>query len=1055
MLRPARFEKFCLSQRFWKSVALSLSLVSCVVAGPALAIDYEVTTLADDLETDIGTFRWAVAQVNANDTGLDRIIFAQALLPQADADDVLNIFLNSAPLAITVELQIVAPTDLTPDPDVNYAVNIEDADGNFNTSESLILRNVNLNGASLTFNGGTKGASDTIDLVYDLSEDTITQDVLGNVQDGNSIVPVVDPGRVVKLGRGELAFLTGAGSRSGGILLVDGTFRTDSFAVFGEDIQICADGLGADVGYTSATCDETLLIFEMPSLSIDPDAPRGTVVTNGNFNGNISSEAVGGENGKVVKTGIGRLSLTGENTYQGGTYIMEGNLTGDVDSVQGDIYICPDVVNIIKASDPDGLAPIACSLEERAELTIGINDDEVDAIFAGEVHGGGLFQKAANTVLTINNDQLDFHGELLVSEGTLVMNGDVGTLGDSTTEVDVTVANGATFTGTGTINGDVDVQSGGTLSGGPDLGPGPLTIALNLDVSGTVDLTDQNIAGTTARIRNGAVIKLDPAIAGGPGTLSLSSTLTLNGGAVDVDFDPDEDLALLNGFFTVAESDVALDGELTGGQGGSGILNQIAIFNLELRYNDGVNCTGAFNICLSSSFDPDLTDDAVTKNQRGIAGALGNAYECAQDPNMPGCGISDDTADDFNQVFGNFTVPVDEVPGVLDQMASEEFAAFSDVRIAGASRFNRSISRRFDLELNDFASPDDSDASQDTEGEDASSLPGPPQPADVSATGTRWKALGGNSRTYRDYRRDRMERRQGKQREPMSMDRHAGRGGLTGWLDIHGVMGEVGGSENADDVKYRIYGPLFGVDYGLTENITVGVTAGYTRNEIQTKGSNSKGTGNSYQGGVYAGAVFDDFYLTGAVRYAYTDLETRREIRFGNLNRTATGDFDASDVTAFFEAAYDIPVPGTIVVQPLIAVAYNSLSQSSFNENNADSLNLEIAKQDYDALQTSVGVRLALFGRDGEGRYLLPQLRIAYEREWLDKDRTVDANLPSAGDGGEFELVGLEVPRDRAVIGVSTEVGLSDIVNVFIDYDLRASKELLEHSLAFGMRAVW
>jgi uncharacterized protein with beta-barrel porin domain len=50
---------------------------------------------------------------------------------------------------------------------------------------------------------------------------------------------------------------------------------------------------------------------------------------------------------------------------------------------------------------------------------------------------------------------------------------------------------------------------------------------------------------------------------------------------------------------------------------------------------------------------------------------------------------------------------------------------------------------------------------------------------------------------------------------------------------------------------------------------------------------------------------------------------------------------------------------------------------------------------------------------------------------------------------------GLALPRDRAVIGVSSEVGVSDRINLFFDYDLRASKDLLEHSLAFGFRAIW
>ena len=63
--------------------------------------------------------------------------------------------------------------------------------------------------------------------------------------------------------------------------------------------------------------------------------------------------------------------------------------------------------------------------------------------------------------------------------------------------------------------------------------------------------------------------------------------------------------------------------------------------------------------------------------------------------------------------------------------------------------------------------------------------------------------------------------------------------------------------------------------------------------------------------------------------------------------------------------------------------------------------------------------------------------------------------MNSAGSNGEFKINGLTLPQDRAVIGVSSEVGLSNTLNLFADYDLRAAKDLLEHSLSFGLRAIW
>jgi len=308
---------------------------------------------------------------------------------------------------------------------------------------------------------------------------------------------------------------------------------------------------------------------------------------------------------------------------------------------------------------------------------------------------------------------------------------------------------------------------------------------------------------------------------------------------------------------------------------------------------------------------------------------------------------------------------------------------------------------------------------------------------------------------YRDYRRNRLAPRNGKQEEPMSMGRHVGKGGITSWLDIQGVMGELRGSKNAEDVDYRIYGPLYGMDYAITDHVTAGVTLGYSRTEMKTPHSVSKTTGNTYQGGVYVGVVYDSFHVTGSTRFAHSDLKSRRSVRFNAIDRTASSDTDANDVSAFFEAAYHVPMQQNVLVQPMVSVSYDHLDQDSFSERGLDSFDLDIDGDKVDTLQTNFGVRVALFGRDDDDRYMLPQLRLAYEREWLDPSRALTGNLNSAGSNGEFKVNGLTLPQDRAVIGVSSEVGLSNNLNLFADYDLRAAKDLLEHSLSFGLRAIW
>ena len=1060
-----------------RGVFLAVCLLAALWAGGAGAPvamaqnTYTVTSLDDTDEEDEGTFRWAVQQVNDDtDAGLDTILFSTSLIGLEDSDFVIELELNSPLQTITREVQIIAPNEGGgTDPEIFVDIFYDPSEGEeLTVNETLILRNVQLRSNALVFVGGENSdPAGLIDVVWDIGD--FQRDITWPLSDRNTGegLEVVEPGRVVKTGHGELALLApqGAfGTYSGGALLVDGVLRTDSRSLEG-DIQLCTADAGNGFA-ASADCASALLVFEMPSVAQDPNVERSDPPTNGTYAGNITDGA-GVSGARVVKTGEGTLTLTGTNTYAGDTFVMGGELRGDLTSIPSStIHICPGVANISKPAyeDPTRAGPedIECDPVEPAELTLDI---ESNTALGATLLGQGHLNKAGSARLTLG-DQSGFDGVVNVREGELRVDDQLGTTGSSEVEVEVRDGGTLEFEATGTVHGEIDVRDGGEMRGDGGTVEGDvrirnggrirdaLTINGDLDLEGELDVTTDTTQAETARLDDDASIVIDTRLgAAGTGVLIVTDTLTLREGAIEPEFGTIDPANPPDPAFLVAEVDAGgtLDGQLSGGENDDGILFSNALFDLSLLYG-ATPCAGTLGgqeVCLLVTFDPVLIDDADTKNQRAIAGALDQAYLCAQDPNAPGCGIEQALADDFNEVYGNFAVPSDEMPDILDQLMGDEYAAVADIRSAGVARFNRSVTRRFDLEMLGLK------ADALAPGSPSAALPS------VSTGGVRWLALGGGARSMSEQRGRRMPWRRDPAPEPMPINRHAGAGGITAWLDMHGVFGELDGGKQADDIDYRIYGPLFGLDYGVTENIVVGLTLGYTRNELDTPGDRTTGSGDSYQGGAYVGALFDAFYFTGAFRYGYTDFETRRRIRFGDLRRTARADFDARDISAFAEAAYKLPstrfmpIPEKVAVQPFLSVAYAALDQSSFNESNAGSLNLRVDSQDLDALHTNLGVRIALFGHDSDNRYMLPQLRISYEREWLDPDRPLDATLPAAGEGGRFEIDGAELPKDRAVLGLTSEAGVSDRINLFADYDLRVAPDLIEHSLALGLRALF
>ncbi len=194
--------------------------------------------------------------------------------------------------------------------------------------------------------------------------------------------------------------------------------------------------------------------------------------------------------GALVKTGTGTLTLSGANTYSGGTEIAGGTLQlgngGTSGSLVGDVQ--------------DGGALIFD--RSNAYAFNGVISDEAGA------HGAVVQAGSGTLTLTAANT---YTGATTVSAGVLNVAGSLG-------QTAVTVASGGTLEGTGSIAGSVTIASGGTLT--PGDAPGTINVgALTLN-SGSIlsyQLGTANVVGGATN---------DLTVVNGP--------LTINGGTLYV-----------------------------------------------------------------------------------------------------------------------------------------------------------------------------------------------------------------------------------------------------------------------------------------------------------------------------------------------------------------------------------------------------------------------------------------------------------------------------------------------------------------------------------------
>lgn len=200
----------------------------------------------------------------------------------------------------------------------------------------------------------------------------------------------------------------------------------------------------------------------------------------------IGANLVG--SGSLQKTDLGILTLSGTNSYTGGTTVTGGTLLGDATSLQGNIV-------------------------NNAELIF--RQEAADGIYGDALSGSGRTVKEGDFALTLSGNSSGYTGTTDILAGTLFLEDELGGA--------ISVFSGATLGGNGQSGGSITVGPGGTLAPGSSIG------TLTVEPSGGGGVTFD--AGSIYEVElndggNGAGTNND--------LLAVAGTVTINGGTVHV-----------------------------------------------------------------------------------------------------------------------------------------------------------------------------------------------------------------------------------------------------------------------------------------------------------------------------------------------------------------------------------------------------------------------------------------------------------------------------------------------------------------------------------------
>ncbi|MGT1692416.1 autotransporter-associated beta strand repeat-containing protein [Salmonella enterica subsp. enterica serovar Winslow] len=573
-----------------------LDTFTLIASDKTIAGDFEKLTVAG-MDADLADFITVDGRID--DTG-KQYELTTALTWYADRDDAVtdahgtfNLTNADGSFAVNTVLENV---DATLDP-----ASATGWDGTSLIKQgagTLILNAENTYTGGTTISGGTLVATN----VDALGSGAVTDDATLELNTGGTFDNAISgSGQVVKSGD-ETLTLSGANSYTGGTLISSGTLVANNVEALGSgdvtdnatlelntggdfDNAISGSGKVEKSGddaltlsgantYTGGTLisDGTLVASNVEALGTG-DVTDNAVLelnTGGTFDNAISGS------GQVEKSGDDALTLSGANTYTGGTLISDGTLvasnvealgTGDVtDNAVLELNTGGDFDNAISGSGQveksgDGTLTLSGSNTYTGGTTI--NDGtliatSVDALGSGDVtdnatlelntggtfdnaiSGSGQVVKSGDKMLTLSGAN-SYSGGTLISDGTLVASNveSLGT-GDVTNNATLELNTGGDFTnnigGSGQVvkSGDdaLALSGANSYTGGTLISSGTL-IATNVDALGSGDVTDNatlelNTGGTfdNAISGSGQVVK------SGDKTLTLSGSNTYTGGTL-------------------------------------------------------------------------------------------------------------------------------------------------------------------------------------------------------------------------------------------------------------------------------------------------------------------------------------------------------------------------------------------------------------------------------------------------------------------------------------------------------------------------------------------
>ncbi|MBR0875398.1 autotransporter domain-containing protein [Bradyrhizobium tropiciagri] len=878
------------------------------------------------------------------------------------------------------------------------------------------------NGAGTTILGGANTYSGGTIVNAGVLQGTATS-LQGNIRNDASVVfqfggtyagNMTGTGSLTKIGLGTLT-LTGVNSYSGGTIVSEGALLGNALSLGGH------------------ITNNSIVIFDL--------------VDNGTYAGNMSGTGV------LIKNHPGVLTLSGANTYTGGTAITEGTLvlahsSGNTVDAIGRGTVTIDGGTLRNATNAEVL---------HNDFVLGAGG----AVLDGSISVEGTITGTGSLVLrggvTIFGGAATYTGATTLESGaSLILLGE-NALATSTSAF--RIANGARFNLFGrnaTIGSLADVAGAGgvvinggftsnVLKIGSDNTSTSFSGTLEDGRFGTLLLT--KIGTGTQTLSGASTYTGATTVEGGGlivnGSIASSQSLTVNAGAMIGGSGVLPSTTINGGTLSPGNSigTITVNGNLAFGSGSvyrveaspsaadrtnvTGSATLAGTAQVSFTPGSGVPISSSYTI-LSAAGGRSGTFDAVTGLPPSLSASLsytpndvllalksqvGSAFTGTRNQNA--LAGAHDTA--FNAglpaISALFGLSSAQLPAALDQLSGEVYASTAGVLVDESRYVRNSVLGRLrqasygsDVAMTALSFVGPQTAFADGELDHALAYDKAPLPA----------------------------------KAPLAVPT-PGRD-IVFWAEGFGGSGRFDGDGNAATLRRDLAGYMNGVDTRIGSSGRAGIAAGYTssRDNVDARGSANVETGHvAAYGGVAAGG----FNLRGGGALSWHNINTTRSIAFPGFFDRTTATYTGHTGQVFGEVGRGFAF-GSVALEPFAGAAWVRLETGSASER-ATAAGLNIGATTFETGYSTLGVRAASLVPVWNELVLIPRVSASWQHAF--NDVTASTALAFQASGTGFVVSGVPIARDALLAEAGVDLAISRNATVGISYVGQIAGNVQDH----------